>query len=114
MKAFFLLTLIILALYLSLTWYFFDSSSPCGILQARMMPHRTETIKAQAMQSEREHSKLGEATRFEDPQVRKLIEEDWKKIQEAPQTAAKELREEISRLSFTECIYKAITWTPPT
>ena len=108
----FLLSLIILAIYFSLTWYFFGSSDPCDILQARMMPHRVETIRTRAMQSEREHSRLGEMTRFEDPEIRRLIEEDWKKIQEAPQTAMKELREEISRLSLTECIYQAITWTP--
>lgn len=114
MKAFSVLFLFALIIYFTLTWYFFGSSSPCAILRARMLPHRIETIRSQAIQLEREHSKLGEMTKFEDPNIRKLLEEDWKKIEQAPEIAAKELDEEISRLGFTECIYRAITWSPPT
>ena len=114
MKAFFVLLLLTLCVYFSLTWYFFGSSKPCEILRARMLPHRTEMIRSEATRLEREHSELGQMTKFEDPNIRKLLEEYRKRVEQAPEIAVKELREEISRLGPIQCIYRAITWVPST
>ena len=78
-----------------------------------MRTYRIELETAAAFEIERRHSLEGEATQFKSPQIRRLIAEDWKRIQAAPETATKKLRKEISELSTAQCAWKAITWEPP-
>lgn len=104
---FFLLTV---GIYVTLTRYLFGSSSPCGILEARMRPHWIELERSAALEIERKHSLDGEATQFKNPEIRRLIAEDWKRIEAAPETATKNLRKEISELSTGQCAWKMITW----
>ena len=107
------LLLVIIAIYVSLSRYLFGSSTPCGILEARMRTHRIELETAAAFEIERKHSLEGEATQFKSSGIRKLIAKDRKRIEEAPETATKKLRKEISELSTIQCAWKAITWEPP-
>jgi hypothetical protein len=107
------LFLLIIAIYVSLSRYLFGSSSPCGILEARMRPYRIQLERDAAFEIERKHSLEGEATQFTNPQIRRLIAEDWKRIEAAPETATKKLREEISQLNGLQCAWRAMTWEPP-
>ncbi len=107
------LTVILPIAYVALTWHQFGSIHPCGILKNRMTPYRVQVEREAAMALERQHSQLGQASRFEDPTVRKLIQEDWHRIEAAPQTAARQLDAEIAQLSFTQCVAQAINWNPP-
>ncbi len=78
-----------------------------------MRPYRIELERGMAFDIERRHSKLGEATQFRDPEIKRLIDEDWKRIEEAPDTAVRKLHQEVSELTIAQCAWKAITWGPP-
>ena len=78
-----------------------------------MMPYRIEVERKAAMALERKHSQRGEATHFNDPEIRTLIKQDWQRIHAAPEIAAAKLDEEIARLSLSRCISEVISWRPP-
>ena len=112
-KYFALLFLLILGTYISLTLYLFASSHPCGILEARMRANRIELERDAAFEIERRHSKEGESTQFKNPDIRRSLEDDWKRIQAAPETAIGKLRKELSELNIAQCAWRSITWESP-
>lgn len=113
MRIAFLFIAIIAVGYFGFTRYQYGSSHPCGILKAKMMPYRVAAERKAAMAVERSHSQRGEATRFEDPEIRQLIRQDWQRIQAAPETASAELDDEIAHLTLGQCISQVVSWHPP-
>lgn len=65
------------------------------------------------MALERQHSQRGEATRFEDPEIRKLIQQDWQRIRAAPEIAAAKLDKEIAPFTLGQCISEVFSWRSP-
>ena len=108
-----LVILLALGLYIGLTLYFFGSSRPCGILEARMKPYRIKLETEAAFNIERKHSREGEQVKFQDSEILKLLEEDRKRIEEAPKAAMRKLHQELSELTPTECAVRAINWRRP-
>jgi len=96
--------------YFGFTWYHYGSVHPCGILKARMLPYRVDVERQAAMALERKHSKEGEATQFRDPEIRRMIQQDWQRINAAPEIAAQKIDAEIATFSLRQCIVDALTW----
>jgi hypothetical protein len=111
------LALLLIALiavgYFGFTRYRYGSSHPCGILKAKMMPYRVAAERKAAMAVEHKHSQRGEATRFEDPEIRQAIRQDWQRIRAAPEIASAKLDDELARLTLVQCISQVLTWHPP-
>ena len=78
-----------------------------------MKPYRIELEREAAFDIEIKHSQEGEQVKFQDPEILKLLDEDRKRIEEAPEAAARKLREELSELTPVECAWKAINWNRP-
>ena len=113
MRTAILLSLLMATGYLGFTWYRYGSVHPCGILKARMLSYRVDVERKAAMALEREHSQQGEATLFRDPEIRRMIQQDWQRINAAPEIAAKKLEMEIATFTLSQCIAGAATWHPP-
>jgi len=99
--------------YIGFTWQRYGSTHPCVILKAMMLPHRSDIERKAAMALERKHSQQGEATHFQDPEIRKMIQQDWERINAAPEIAAKKLDLELATFPLSRCIVEALTWHPP-
>ena len=78
-----------------------------------MKPYRITLEKEAAFDIESKHSREGEQNKFQDPEILRLLEEDRKRIEEAPVTAMRKLHQELSELTPTECAVSAINWRPP-
>ena len=78
-----------------------------------MKPYRIKLEREAAFEIERKHSQEGEQVRFQDPEILRLLEEDRKRIEEAPVTVTRKLREELSAITATECAVRAINWRSP-
>jgi hypothetical protein len=78
-----------------------------------MKPYRIKLEREAAFNIERKHSQEGEQVKFRDPEILKLLEEDGKRIEEAPEAAMRKLHQELSELTPVECALKAISWRPP-
>ena len=78
-----------------------------------MLPYRVNSETKAAMVLERKHSRQGEASHFEDPAIRRTIQQDWQRINAAPEIAAKKLQAEISSFTLSRCIVDVLTWDPP-
>jgi hypothetical protein len=78
-----------------------------------MKPYRIKLETEAAFNIERKHSREGEQVKFQDPEILKLLEEDRKRIEQAPKAATRKLHQELSELTPVECALKAISWRPP-
>jgi hypothetical protein len=77
-----------------------------------MKPYRIKLEREAAFDIERKHSREGEQVKFQDSEILRLLEEDRKRIEEAPVTATQKLHQELSELTPTECAVRAINWRP--
>jgi hypothetical protein len=77
-----------------------------------MLPYRVDLEREAAMALERKHSREGEDSQFRDPEIRRMIQQDWQRINAAPEIAAKKIDMEIAALSLAQCIVDALTWQP--
>ena len=108
-----ILSILLLAIgYFGFSWYQYGSLHPCGILKARMLPYRVDVERQAAIILERKHSKEGEATQFRDPEIRRMIQQDWQRINAAPEIAEKKIEMEIATFTLGQCVVNALTWHP--
>ena len=94
-------------LYFGLTWFFFGSSHPCGILEARQRPYILERLR----QSSSEHTKLAlELMMSPRPGSLKAGTEMLEDIEKRPHQALTKLNERIWQLTPAQCLWRAIAW----
>ena len=113
----FLFFLLAVGLYLSLTWFFFGSPHPCGILEARQKSYVLERVReGEAKQRELQFAlaKLltQKLTQEERAETRKTFEESLAASEKAPKRALDGLHEHIWRLTPAQCTWRAIVWNP--
>ncbi len=94
-------------LYLGLTWFFFGSPHPCGILEARQRPYAI----ARGRRSQLEDYEL--LREFGGGMQRKEFDEFAKRIIGADEGALKVLNQRVWRQTPAQCFWQAITWKAP-
>ena len=96
-------------IYWGLTWFFYGSSHPCGILEARQKPY----ILAKVKESSSETQKLALSLMQSGPltsDVVKAATDMLEQSRKAPSEALATLHERIWRLTPAECGWQAVTW----
>ena len=94
-----------LGAYFGLTWFFFGSSHPCGILEAR----QRSFILAEVHKSSLEDRKLA----LELMKHRNTMETGTKILEDIrvrPKEAVTYLHEHVWRLTPAQCTWRAISW----
>ena len=122
--------LFVIGVYFSLTWFFFGSSHPCGILEARQRPYVVNRYSEGALRSMKiasdnymrvtEHgtnsfnnpntsiAMLRESEKIEDVAF-KRFNEAIQKLSDAPKNATRDLHEEIwNHYSPAKCLWEAL------
>ena len=92
--------------YFALTWFFFGSPHPCGILEARQRPYAIERERRHRLET----YKLIKEQVLTDP---RMIEEFTKSIEGADVRAVKLLKQRVWLKTPAQCFWQAITWKAP-
>ena len=97
--------------YFGLTWFFFGSSHPCGILEARQRPYVVKSYTNSALEILRAAL---EATKGADSVVSSAaFEQITKSVIEAPKRAIGDLHERIwNHYTPAGCLWEALAWNP--
>ena len=95
--------------YFALTWFFFGSPHPCGILEARQRPHLSEKARADS----REDRRLAY-------DLIKTMDPNWwlragasETLNDLQRSVPIDLQRKIALMTPAECAWQAITWSPP-
>lgn len=102
-------------LYLGLTWFFFGSPHPCGILEARQRPYYVERLGESYREEAKRWQQLAEKalhSKFWD-KIDKERSEAVEKYINAPDEAAAQLHKRVWRQTPAQCFWQAITWKAP-
>lgn len=98
-------------LYLGLTWFFFGSPHPCGILEARQKPYALAAARKTWLEI---FKTFGEIRLYlEDREVMNQYIEHLDTRDKQLDTALVDLKRRIWRLTPAECTWQAITWKAP-
>jgi hypothetical protein len=102
-------------LYLGLTWFFFGSPHPCGILEARQRPYEIKKLTESYWVEARAWNQLArEALRSEFwDKIDKEHSEAVERYINAADEAAARLHKEVWRQTPAQCFWQAITWRDP-
>jgi len=92
--------------YFTLTWFFFGSSHPCGILEARQRPYEIQwaldftdrRLAYELMNPRNTPAAIAAGTAI------------FQTAHEIVDNAPNKLKKEIARLTPAQCAWKAITW----
>lgn len=103
------LFLLVLGIYAGLTWFFFGSPHPCGILEARQTPYVLERVRATSSEQRKLALDLAKSMRADAVEAATRMFED---IRKRPQEALSDLHEHIWRLTPAQCTWRAIAWNP--
>ena len=98
-----------LGLYFSLTWFFFGSSHPCGILEARQNPYVLERVKRYRSEDLKLALELAQSPLGEAVEAGTQMLED---IRRGPREALSNLHEKVWGLTPAQCLWRAISWDP--
>lgn len=102
-------------LYLGLTWFFFGSPHPCGILEARQRPHYIERLGESYREEAERWQQLAEKavhSKFWDKIDKERSEAVEKYINAADEAAAR-LHKRVWLQTPAQCFWQAITWKAP-
>lgn len=110
MKYLFVGTVGIAAAYVALTWFFFGSPHPCGILEARQRPHLIAKARAESREDRRLALDLIKSMNADAMDAGKSILENLDDQRNRVTTA---LQRKIALMTPAECAWQAITWSPP-
>jgi hypothetical protein len=113
LKYLFVGTVGIIAAYFALTWFFFGSPHPCGILEARVMPSAIKKHHQSALKHALWMGKLWEASGFNNRYLGDEALKAMAAVEAASSEARSEVRRWVSTLTPAECTWQAITWSPP-
>lgn len=95
-------------LYFSLTWFFFGSSHPCGILEARQRSYLLTAYEAQ----ERAMEKLLEMEPRSSFKEHLVEQFNAMLSPEGRELDLSRLRKRIWNLTPAQCAWRAIAWNP--
>lgn len=104
----FLLSLVS-GLYFGLTWFFFGSPHPCGILEARRKPEVRKTVEWTRKETWETYKML---TGW-DKETVEARTELLKGLEGDLERALKALHLRVWQHTPAECAWQAITWKPP-
>jgi hypothetical protein len=110
MKHLFVGTVGIIAAYFALTWFFFGSPHPCGILEARQRPHLIAKTRADSREDRRLALDLIKSMHPEAMDAGMSMLEN---LNEQPRRVTTALQHKIALMTPAECAWQAITWSPP-
>ena len=99
--------LLVVGAYFGLTWFFFGSSHPCGILEARERSYVVNRYYEDAI------ARIEFFSSFKNAAAGKLIDEIYKELADAPKRAAHDLHERIwDHYTPAQCLWGALAWNP--
>ena len=99
-----------LAAYFALTWFFFGSPHPCGILETRQRPYVIQRARDDTSEDRRLALELIKTMKPDALDAgTSLLQTAHEVIGQAPNN----LKKRIALLTPAECAWQAITWTPP-
>ena len=102
---------LLIASYLGLTWFFFGSPHPCGILEARQRPYHIERLRESYREEAKCWQQLAEKavhSKFWD-KIDKEHSEAVEKYINAPDEAAARLHKRVWGQTPVQCLWQAIT-----
>ena len=110
MKHLFVGTVGIIAAYFALTWFFFGSPHPCGILEARQRPHLIEKARADS----REDMRLAlDLIKSMQPEAMDAGISMLETLNDSQRSVSIDLQRKIALMTPAECAWQAITWSSP-
>jgi len=97
--------LFVVVVYIGVTWFFFGSIHPCGILEARQKPYVVKRYTDFSRELWLKMKETGTPSLFMEPFTKDVLD--------APRTAVHELREKIwNHYTPAECFWEALAWNP--
>ena len=110
MRHLFVGTVGIIMTYFALTWFFFGSPHPCGILEARQRPYVIQRARDNTSEDRRLALELIKTMKPDALDAgTSLLQTAHEVIGQAPNN----LKKRVALLTPSECAWQAITWTPP-
>jgi len=98
-----------LGAYFGLTWFFFGSSHPCGILETRQKPYVLEQIRTTSS----EERKLAlELIISMEPDALEAGTKILESLEGRPERALRSLHERVWRNTPAKCLWGAVAWDP--
>ena len=122
--------LFVVAVYFGLTWFFFGSSHPCGILEARQKPYVVNryTDNAITLLSMVSKNYMSSQKFYEEMFMRGILEKEaaatakesqkqfdraLQDLSDAPKNAARDLHQKISNhYTPAKCLWEGLAWNP--
>jgi len=98
-----------LGTYFGLTWFFFGSSHPCGILEAMQKPYVLERVRTTSSEHRALALELLKSKQADAVEAATNILDD---IERHPNKALRGLHERVWRLTPAQCTWSAIAWNP--
>jgi hypothetical protein len=110
MKHLFVGTVGIIAAYFAVTWFFFGSPHPCGILEARQRPYLIKKASADS----REDWRLAlDLIKSMQPEAMDAGISMLETLNDLQRSVPNDLQRKIALMTPAECAWQAITWSPP-
>jgi len=110
MKYLFVGTVGIIATYSALTWFFFGSPHPYGILEARQIPHAIQKARADSREDRRLAYRMMQTL---EPDAMSPGMSMLENLNDQPRRVTTALQRKTALMTPAECAWQAITWTPP-
>jgi hypothetical protein len=107
--------LCVVAVYFGLTWFFFGSSHPCGILEARQKPYVVSryTEDAGTLLSMQTENYMRSPGLLYSKEIQKQYNMAVQNLANAPKTAARDLHERIwNHFTPAKCVRESLAWNP--
>jgi hypothetical protein len=99
-----------LVAYFALTWFFFGSPHPCGILEATQRPHFTEKARAS---HEKDRRLAYDLIKTMDPKLADMGTSILETLNDLERSVPIDLQRKITLMTPAEFAWQAITWSPP-